>query len=73
MSKTIKTFPGTGWVGYLTEHKRKAVRNGADSDHWTARAWIGFPNGELHVELPCEGNHAHEYMPREVWEWLVRS
>lgn len=71
MSKAVIRFRGTSWTGYFTEHNRKAVRNGPDAEHWTARAWIGFPDGSLHIELPCEGNHAHEYLPKNVWQWLV--
>lgn len=71
MSKPVKAFPGSHWVGYLTEHKCKAVRNNKDADHWTARAWIGFPDGSLHIELPCEGYHAHEYLPKNVLQWLI--
>lgn len=70
MSKPIKTFPGTDWTGYLTDHKCKAVRNSIDADHWTARFWINMDGG-LTCELPCKGNHVIEVLPKTVLQWLT--
>lgn len=70
MSKPIKRFRGSAWTGYLLSEGRKAVRNGPDAEHWTARFWIDMDGG-LTCELPCEGNHVIEVLPKNVLQWLV--
>lgn len=67
---TTKRFRDTNWTGYVLTGGRKAVRNGPDADHWTARLWINMDGG-LSVELPCEGNHVIEVIPKNVLQWLT--
>lgn len=70
MSNKITRFRDTNWTGYLLTNGRKAVRNGPDAEHWTARFWINMDGG-LSCELPCEGNHVIEVLPKNVLQWLV--
>lgn len=70
MSKPLIRFKGCKWVGTVDSDGLKSVANGPDKDHWTARYWMS-PEGELFAELPCEGNHVTEYLPKAVLRWLV--
>lgn len=69
MSAGTVRFRGCSWVGYFVGNN-KTVRNGPSGDHWTALYWMS-PEGELFCELPCEGNHVTEYLPKAVLQWLV--